>query len=116
MEEAADYTYSAPMYVTAEFMNYETGEIKSRPCSWATSAHGLPRYLLFIINGTERVVSQLSCVPGVYFEKPDRSTDKETFMKIILARRMARVRDQARRRRRVSTASVSSRPPLWPSA
>ena len=39
MEEAKakDYTYSAPMYVTAEFMNYETGEIKLRPCSWATS-------------------------------------------------------------------------------
>ena len=32
MEEAKakDYTYSAPMYVTAEFMNYETGEIKSQ--------------------------------------------------------------------------------------
>ena len=28
--KAKDYTYSAPMYVTAEFMNYNTGEIKSQ--------------------------------------------------------------------------------------
>jgi DNA-directed RNA polymerase subunit beta len=32
-----DFTYSAPLYVSAEFTNNETGEIKSRRCSWATS-------------------------------------------------------------------------------
>ncbi len=48
------------MYVTAEFMNHETGET-ARPCSWATPHHD-PRGT-FIINGTER---SCSCVPGVY--------------------------------------------------
>ena len=90
MEEAKakDYTYSAPMYVTAEFMNYETGEIKSQTVFMGDFPLMTPRGT-FIINGTERVVvSQLVRSPGVYFEKlSDRSTDKETFgAKIIPSR------------------------------
>ena len=81
MEEAKakDYTYSAPMYVTAEFMNYETGEIKSQTVFMGDFPLMTPRGT-FIINGTERVVvSQLVRSPGVYFEKlSDRSSDKET--------------------------------------
>ena len=105
MEEAKakDYTYSAPMYVTAEFMNYETGEIKSQTVFMGDFPLMTPRGT-FIINGTERVVvSQLVRSPGVYFEKlSDRSSDKETFgAKVIPSVAHARVRDrQARRRRR----------------
>ena len=90
MEEAKakDYTYSAPMYVTAEFMNYETGEIKSQTVFMGDFPLMTPRGT-FIINGTERVVvSQLVRSPGVYFEKlSDRTTDKETFgAKVIPSR------------------------------
>ena len=90
MEEAKtkDYTYSAPMYVTAEFMNYETGEIKSQTVFMGDFPLMTPRGT-FIINGTERVVvSQLVRSPDVYFEKlSDRSTDKDTFgAKVIPSR------------------------------
>ena len=90
MEEAKakDYTYSAPMYVTAEFMNYETGEIKSQTVFMGDFPLMTPRGT-FIINGTERVVvSQLVRSPGVYFERlSDRSSDKETFgAKVIPSR------------------------------
>ena len=54
-----DLTYSAPLYVTAEFQNYETGEIKSQ----TTFIGDFPLMTdrgTFIVNGTERVVvSQL---------------------------------------------------------
>ncbi|MDC4232170.1 DNA-directed RNA polymerase subunit beta [Actinomyces sp. B33] len=83
-----DYTYSAPMYVTAEFMNYETGEIKSQTVFMGDFPLMTPR-ATFIINGTERVVvSQLVRSPGVYFERlSERSTDKDTFnAKIIPGR------------------------------
>ncbi len=54
-----DMTFSAPMFVTAEFINNSTGEIKSQTVFMGDfplmSAKGT-----FIINGTERVVvSQL---------------------------------------------------------
>ena len=32
-----DFTYSAPLYVSAEFTNNDTGEIKGQTSSWATS-------------------------------------------------------------------------------
>ena len=53
MEEAKakDYTYCAPMYVTAEFMNYETGEIKSQTVFMGDFPLMTPRGT-FIINGT----------------------------------------------------------------
>ena len=61
-----DYTYSAPLYVNAEFENGDTGD-----------------------GGTERViVSQLLRSPGVYFDRQqDRTSDKEVFgAKIIPSR------------------------------
>lgn len=62
-----DQTYSAPLYVNAEFTNYDTGEIKSQTVFMGDfplmTKHGT-----FIIGGTERViVSQLVRSPGVYF-------------------------------------------------
>ena len=90
VEEAKtkDYTYSAPMYVTAEFMNYETGEIKGQTVFMGDFPLMTPRGT-FIINGTERVVvSQLVRSPGVYFERvSDRSSDRDIFgAKIIPSR------------------------------
>ncbi|MBJ2329493.1 DNA-directed RNA polymerase subunit beta [Schaalia cardiffensis] len=86
--KAKDYTYSAPMYVTAEFMNYETGEIKGQTVFMGDFPLMTPRGT-FIINGTERVVvSQLVRSPGVYFERvSDRSSDRDIFgAKIIPSR------------------------------
>ncbi|WP_175954615.1 DNA-directed RNA polymerase subunit beta [Schaalia sp. Marseille-Q2122] len=85
-----DYTYSAPMYVTAEFMNYDTGEIKSQTVFMGDFPLMTPRGT-FIINGTERVVvSQLVRSPGVYFERAsDRTSDKDTFGARIIPSRGA---------------------------
>jgi len=83
-----DLTYAAPLYVTAEFQNYETGEIKSQ----TTFIGDFPLMTergTFIINGTERVVvSQLVRSPGVYYERlADKTSDKDVFnVKIIPSR------------------------------
>ena len=54
-----DFTYSAPLFVTAEFMNNETGEIKSQTVFMGDFPLMTDKGT-FIINGTERVVvSQL---------------------------------------------------------
>ena len=64
-----DFTYSAPLFVTAEFMNNETGEIKSQTVFMGDFPLMTDKGT-FIINGTERVVvSQLVRSPGVYFER-----------------------------------------------
>ena len=73
-----DSTYSQPLYVTAQFLDRETGQIKQQtvflgdfPIMSDTGT--------FIINGTERViVSQLVRSPGVYFSQEiDKTSDKE---------------------------------------
>jgi DNA-directed RNA polymerase subunit beta len=83
-----DMTYSAPMFVTAEFINNSTGEIKSQTVFMGDfplmSGKGT-----FVINGTERVVvSQLVRSPGVYFESQvDKTSDKDIFgCKVIPSR------------------------------
>ncbi|MDD7384508.1 MAG: DNA-directed RNA polymerase subunit beta [Actinomycetaceae bacterium] len=83
-----DLTYSAPLYVTAEFQNYETGEIKSQT-TFIGDFPIMTEYATFIVNGSERVVvSQLVRSPGVYFERtPDKTSDKDVFgAKIIPSR------------------------------
>jgi len=67
-----DLTYCAPLFVTAEFTNNETGEIKSQTVFMGDFPMMTPKGT-FIINGTERVVvSQLVRSPGLYFDKqPD---------------------------------------------
>jgi len=83
-----DVTYSAPLFVTAEFMNNETGEIKSQTVFMGDFPLMTDKGT-FIINGTERVVvSQLVRSPGVYFEQtPDKTSDKDIFTcKIIPSR------------------------------
>src|SRR3954454_8256261 len=83
-----DITYSAPLFVTAEFMNNNTGEIKSQTVFMGDFPL-MTNKGTFIINGTERVVvSQLVRSPGVYFDKAlDKTSDKDVFgAKIIPSR------------------------------
>ncbi|WP_319945859.1 DNA-directed RNA polymerase subunit beta [Nocardia macrotermitis] len=70
-----DLTYAAPLFVTAEFINNNTGEIKSQTVFMGDFPMMTDRGT-FVVNGTERViVSQLVRSPGVYF---DESVDKTT--------------------------------------
>jgi len=83
-----DVTYARPLFVTAEFMNNDTGEIKSQTVFMGDFPLMTDKGT-FIINGTERVVvSQLVRSPGVYFEQtPDKTSDKDIFTcKVIPSR------------------------------
>jgi DNA-directed RNA polymerase subunit beta len=75
-----DMTYAAPLFVTAEFTNHTTGEIKSQTV-FMGDFPVMTNKGTFIINGTERVVvSQLVRSPGVYFDRAvDKTTDKDVF-------------------------------------
>ncbi|HEX5969147.1 MAG TPA: DNA-directed RNA polymerase subunit beta, partial [Intrasporangium sp.] len=85
-----DQTYDAPLFVTAEFMNAQTGEIKSQTVFMGDFPLMTERGT-FIINGTERVVvSQLVRSPGVYFERtPDKTSDKDIYTSKIIPSRGA---------------------------
>jgi DNA-directed RNA polymerase subunit beta len=85
-----DFTYAAPLFVTAEFMNNETGEIKSQTVFMGEFPLMTDRGT-FLINGTERVVvSQLVRSPGVYFERSiDKTSDKDVFSSKIIPSRGA---------------------------
>jgi len=85
-----DFTYSAPLFVTAEFMNNETGEIKSQTVFMGDFPLMTDKGT-FVINGTERVVvSQIVRSPGAYFERSiDKATDKDVFTAKIIPSRGA---------------------------
>jgi len=85
-----DQTYAAPLFVTAEFMNNTTGEIKSQTVFMGDFPMMTPKGT-FIINGTERVVvSQLVRSPGVYFERSlDKTSDKDVYSAKIIPGRGA---------------------------
>src|SRR5215467_6847887 len=83
-----DLTYCAPLFVTAEFTNHATGEIKSQTVFMGDVPMMTPKGT-FIVNGTERVVvSQLVRSPGVYFTKePDKTSDRDlSSVKVIPSR------------------------------
>ncbi|HVA61175.1 MAG TPA: DNA-directed RNA polymerase subunit beta [Mycobacteriales bacterium] len=83
-----DMTYSAPLFVIAEFTNNETGEIKSQTVFMGDFPL-MTTGGTFIINGTERVVvSQLVRSPGVYYERTlDKTSDKDVYgCKVIPSR------------------------------
>ncbi|MFC5992657.1 DNA-directed RNA polymerase subunit beta [Pseudonocardia hispaniensis] len=83
-----DMTYAAPLFVTAEFTNNTTGEIKSQTVFMGDFPM-MTNKGTFIINGTERVVvSQLVRSPGVYFDHTiDKTTEKDVYsVKIIPSR------------------------------
>ncbi|MGH3449815.1 MAG: DNA-directed RNA polymerase subunit beta, partial [Haloechinothrix sp.] len=85
-----DFTFSAPLFVTAEFTNNETGEIKSQTVFMGDFPL-MTEKGTFIINGTERVVvSQLVRSPGVYFDKQvDKTSDKDVFSAKVIPSRGA---------------------------
>jgi DNA-directed RNA polymerase subunit beta len=90
LEEAKerDQNYAMPLFVTARFMNRQTGEIKEQQV-FLGDFPIMTEKGVFIINGTERViVSQLVRSPGIYFDvAPDKTSDKEIFSgKIIPGR------------------------------
>jgi DNA-directed RNA polymerase subunit beta len=83
-----DMTYAAPLFVTAEFVNNNTGEIKSQTVFMGDFPVMTDKGT-FVINGTERVVvSQLVRSPGVYFDSNvDKTTDKDVYsVKVIPSR------------------------------
>ncbi|WP_375502969.1 DNA-directed RNA polymerase subunit beta [uncultured Jatrophihabitans sp.] len=83
-----DMTYAAPLFVTAEFTNNTTGEIKSQTVFMGDFPM-MTRKGTFIINGTERVVvSQLVRSPGVYFDRSlDKTSDVDVYaVKVIPSR------------------------------
>ncbi|NNC11923.1 DNA-directed RNA polymerase subunit beta [Planctomonas sp. JC2975] len=83
-------TYSAPLYVEAEFMNHITGEIKTQTVFMGDFPL-MTEKGTFIINGTERVVvSQLVRSPGVYFERtPEKTSDKDIYSARVIPSRGA---------------------------
>ncbi|MDO7867725.1 DNA-directed RNA polymerase subunit beta [Nocardioides jiangxiensis] len=85
-----DFTYSAPLYVSAEFTNNETGEIKGQTVFMGEFPLMTDKGT-FVINGTERVVvSQLVRSPGVYFERTaDKTSDKDIFTAKVIPSRGA---------------------------
>ncbi|GAA5144565.1 DNA-directed RNA polymerase subunit beta [Nocardioides marinquilinus] len=85
-----DFTYSAPLYVSAEFTNNDTGEIKGQTVFMGDFPLMTPKGT-FVINGTERVVvSQLVRSPGVYFERSaDKTSDKDVYTARLIPSRGA---------------------------
>ena len=85
-----DITYAAPLFLTAEFTNNITGEIKSQTVFMGDFPLMTPRGT-FVINGTERVVvSQIVRSPGVYFERTiEKTSDKDIFTTKIIPSRGA---------------------------
>jgi DNA-directed RNA polymerase subunit beta len=79
-----------PLFLTAEFTNNITGEIKSQTVFMGDFPLMTPRGT-FVINGTERVVvSQLVRSPGVYFERTiEKTSDKDIFTAKIIPSRGA---------------------------
>jgi DNA-directed RNA polymerase subunit beta len=73
-----DMTYARPLFVTARFMNAQTGEIKEQTVFMGDFPMMTDRGT-FVINGTERiVVSQLVRSPGVYFGiSPDKTAPEK---------------------------------------
>jgi DNA-directed RNA polymerase subunit beta len=85
-----DITYAAPLFLTAEFTNNITGEIKSQTVFMGDFPLMTPRGT-FVINGTERVVvSQIVRSPGVYFERTiEKTSDKDIYTTKIIPSRGA---------------------------
>jgi DNA-directed RNA polymerase subunit beta len=85
-----DMTYAVPLFVTAEFTNHTTGEIKSQTVFMGDFPMMTDKGT-FVVNGTERVVvSQLVRSPGVYFDSNiDKTTDKDVFSVRIIPSRGA---------------------------
>ena len=82
-----DSNYSRPLFVTARFLNKETGEIKEQQV-FLGDFPMMTRNGTFIINGTERVVvSQLVRSPGVYFDQTvDKTSGRAVYASKVIPR------------------------------
>ena len=85
-----DSNYSRPLFVTARFVNRQTGEIKEQQVFLGDFPMMTPNGT-FIINGTERVVvSQLVRSPGVYFDQAlDKASDRFVYAAKVIPGRGA---------------------------
>jgi DNA-directed RNA polymerase subunit beta len=85
-----DMTYSAPLFVEAQFINKDTGEIKEQEV-FMGDFPVMTEKGTFVINGTERVVvSQLVRSPGVYFSRElDKTSDKDIYIAKVIPSRGA---------------------------
>ncbi|NNF65078.1 MAG: DNA-directed RNA polymerase subunit beta [Acidimicrobiia bacterium] len=92
IEEAKeqDSNFSKPLFVTARFINRQTGEIKEQQV-FLGDFPIMTENGTFIVNGTERVVvSQLVRSPGVYFDQSiDKTSDKDVFAAKVIPGRGA---------------------------
>lgn len=105
-----DMTYAAPLFVTAEFINNNTGEIKSQTVFMGDFPMMTDKGT-FIINGTERVVvSQLvRSPPGVYFDHSvDKGTEKDLHSVKVIPGRGAWLEFDVDKRDTVASASTAS--------
>ena len=107
-----DMTYAAPLFVTAEFTNNTTGEIKSQTVFMGDFPM-MTRKGTFVINGTERVVvSQLVRSPGIYFDRSlDKTSDVDVFSVKVIPSRGAWLEFDVDKR---STVGVRDRPQAPP--
>ena len=114
-------TYAAPLYVEAEFMNHQTGEIKTQTVFMGDFPLQTGKGT-FIINGTERVVvSQLVRSPGRLL-RPHARQDLRQGHRLGARhpepRCLARVRDRqarpGRRAHRPQAQAVGHRLPQGP--
>ncbi len=92
IEEAKerDSNFAVPLFVTARFINRQTGEIKEQQV-FLGDFPMMTDNGTFIINGTERVVvSQLVRSPGVYYDQGlDKTSDKDVFTAKVIPGRGA---------------------------
>ncbi|MDH3189234.1 MAG: DNA-directed RNA polymerase subunit beta [Acidimicrobiia bacterium] len=92
LEEAKerDSNYAQPLFVTARFVNKQTGEIKEQQV-FLGDFPIMTEKGVFIVNGTERViVSQLVRSPGIYFDQsPDKTSDRDIYSSKIIPGRGA---------------------------
>src|SRR6201747_558778 len=85
-----DMTYAAPLFVTAEFMNNTTGEIKSQTVFMGDFPI-MTNKATFVITATERPVGpQPLRSPGVSFDKTlDKTSDKDVYSAKVIPSRGA---------------------------
>jgi len=88
--QGTGYHVFRTLYVKAEFINHNTGEIKQQTVFMGDFPLMTDRGT-FIINGTERVVvSQLVRSPGAYFERtPEKTSDKDIYSARVIPSRGA---------------------------
>ncbi|GMA88012.1 hypothetical protein GCM10025868_32620 [Angustibacter aerolatus] len=85
-----DMTYAAPLFVTAEFMNTNTGEIKSQTVFMGDFPLMTERGT-FVVNGTERVVVSRSSArrASTSSARLDKTSDKDVFTAKVIPSRGA---------------------------